>query len=339
MRILLVKTSSLGDVVHNLPVASDIRVRFPDAQIEWAVEEAFADIPRLHPAISGVIPVALRRWRRRVFSAQTWSEIAQLRARLRAGGYDEVIDTQGLVKSALVARMAPGRRSGLDLRSSREPLWPFFHRTYAVPWGQHAVERNRQLAAKALGYGIDSPPAYGIAPPAHLVGPDSWAGPLAPRAYAVLLHSTSAADKLWPEHQWVKLGDHLHHHGVPCVLPWGSDAERARSERIATLLRNAVVPPRLSLADAAWLLGRARIVFGVDTGLAHLATALGTPIMGLYCATDPAATGLYGAPLARNLGGIGRPPSIAEVIAAERQLCGESAAVTGGTHVTESGNR
>jgi heptosyltransferase-1 len=281
MRILLIKTSSLGDVVHNLPVASDICARFPDAQLDWAVEEAFVDIPRLHPAISGVIPVALRRWRKRLFSSRTWSEIAQLRARLRSGGYDEVIDTQGLVKSALVARMAPGRRSGLDLRSAREPLWPFFHRTFAVPWGQHAVERNRQLAAQALGYVLDGPPAYGIAPPAHLVGPESWAASLAPRAYAVLLHATSAADKLWPEHQWVKLGDHLHQRGLPCVLPWGSDAERERSERIAKMLRAAVVPPRLSIADGAWLLGRASIVFGVDTGLTHLAVALGTPTVGL----------------------------------------------------------
>jgi heptosyltransferase-1 len=325
MRILLVKTSSLGDVVHNLPVASDLRARFADAQIDWAVEEAFADIPRLHPAVSGVIPVALRRWRRGLFSSQTWAEIGQLRARLRVGGYDEVIDTQGLVKSALVARMAPGRRSGLDFRSSREPLWPFFHRTYAVPWGQHAVERNRQLAANALGYALDGPPRYGIAPPARLRGPDGWAAPLAPRAYAVLLHATSAAGKLWPEHRWIKLGDHLQHHGLRCVLPWGNDAERERSERIAKLLHRAVVPPRLAIADAAWLLGGARIVFGVDTGLSHLATALGTPTVGLYCATDPAATGLYGAPQARNLGGIGHPPSVADAIAAERPLLGEAA--------------
>jgi heptosyltransferase-1 len=338
MRILLVKTSSLGDVVHNLPVASDLRARFPDAQIDWAVEEAFADIPRLHPAVSGVIPVALRRWRKRLLSSQTWSEIARLRARLRAGGYDEVIDTQALVKSALVARLAPGRRSGLDLRSAREPLWPFFHRTYSVPWGQHAVERNRQLAAQALGYVLDSPPAYGIAPPAHRVTPDDWAAHLAPRAYAVLLHATSATGKLWPEHQWVKLGDHLHQRGLRCVLPWGSEDERARSERIAKLLRDALVPPRLSIADAAWLLGRARIAFGVDTGLAHLAAALGTPTVGLYCATDPTATGLYGAPKACNLGGIARPPPIAEVIAAERALLGETAGVPDQTLAAGSGN-
>jgi heptosyltransferase-1 len=325
MRILLVKTSSLGDVVHNLPVASDIRARIPDAQIDWAVEESFAEIPRLHPAVAGVVPVALRRWRKWLLRPETWSQIGELRTRLRAGGYDEVIDTQGLLKSALVARLTPGRRSGLDLRSSREPLWPFYHRTYSIPWGQHAVERNRQLAARVLGYQLDMPADYGIRPPVHLAGPAEWAATLAPGRYAVLLHATSSQEKLWPEHQWIKLGDHLHHHGLPCVLPWGSEAEQERSQRITKLLRGALVPPRLSIHDAAWLLGHARIVIGVDTGLAHLAAALGTPTLGIYCATDPAATGLYGAPAARNLGTIGRPPAVGEVIAAERELLADRA--------------
>jgi heptosyltransferase-1 len=320
MRILLVKTSSLGDVVHNLPVASDIRARFPEAQIDWVVEESLADIPRLHPAVTGVIPVTLRRWRREIFSAQTWAALGELRTRLRVGAYDQVIDTQGLLKSALLARLAPGRRSGLDLRSSREPLRPFYSRTYSIPWGQHAVERNRQLAAKALGYALEPRVEYGIRAPQRPTAPADWATVLAPGKYAVLLHATSARAKLWPEHQWVKLGDHLHHRGVRCVLPWGTPAEQARSERIAKLLRDAIVPPRLAIRDAAWLLGQARIVFGVDTGLSHLAAALGTPTVGIYCATDPAATGLYGATSARNVGTIGHVPAVGEVIAAERAV-------------------
>lgn len=320
MRILLVKTSSLGDVVHNLPVASDIRARYPDALIDWAVEEGFADIPRLHPAISAVIPVALRRWRREIFSANTWSQLSALRARLHAGAYDEVIDTQGLLKSALVARLAPGRRAGLDLRSSREPLWPFYSRTYSIPWGQHAVERNRQLAAAALGYMPGARIDYGIAPPAELSAPAEWAASLVSGRYAVLLHATSAQAKLWPEHQWVKLGDHLFHRGLPSVLPWGTEAEHVRSVRIAKLLREALVPPRLTIRDAAWLLGHASIVFGVDTGLAHLAAALGTPTVGIYCATNPAATGLYGAARARNVGSVGLAPGMGEIVAAERAL-------------------
>jgi len=320
MRILLVKTSSLGDVVHNLPVASDIRVRHPDAQLDWAVEESFADVPRLHPAVTEVIPLALRRWRREILFGRTWAALGELRARLRLGAYDEVIDTQGLLKSALVTRLAPGRRSGLDLRSAREPLRPFYSRTYSIPWGQHAVERNRQLAAKALGYTLAPRVEYGICAPQQPTAPADWATALAPGKYAVLLHATSARAKLWPEHQWVKLGDHLHRHGLRCVLPWGTPAEQARSERIARLLRDAVVPPRLAIRDAAWLLGHASIVFGVDTGLSHLAAALGTPTVGIYCSTDPAATGLYGAPRARNVGTIGHAPAVAEVMAAEREV-------------------
>jgi heptosyltransferase-1 len=319
MRILLVKTSSLGDVVHNLPVASDIRHHFPDARIDWAVEESFAAIPRLHPAVANVIPVAPRRWRKSLLERETRAEIARLRARLAEGAYDFVVDTQGLIKSALIAWLAPGRRIGLDWVSSREPLRPLYHRTCRVPWGQHAVERNRQLAGLALGYQPTLPADYGIRAPNLTPLPD-WAAGLPVRAYAVVLHATSAAEKLWPEVQWAKLADHLHHRGLTSVLPWGSDAERVRSEHIASLARAGFVPPRIDLTEAAWLLGNAQIVFGVDTGLSHLAAALGTPTIGIYCATDPAATGLFGAPRARNVGTAGKPPSVGDAIAAEREL-------------------
>lgn len=314
MRILLVKTSSLGDVVHNLPVASDIRQHLPQAEIDWAVEEAFADVPRLHPAVSEVIPVQLRRWRRALLQPDTWRTLRGLRARLRDRTYDLVIDTQGLVKSALIASLAPGRRIGLDWRSSREPLRPFYHRTVRVPWGEHAVERNRRLAALALGYGLDSPPRYGIVAPA----PSAAGGGPGARNYAVLIHSSSAVDKLWPEHQWVKLAHHLNGRGLDCILPWGSEAERERSERLARHIRHAVVPQRLALREVAGLLGGASVVFGVDTGLSHLAAALGRPTVGIYVTTDPAATGLYGTPHARNVGQTGHPPSLTEVIGAER---------------------
>jgi len=319
MRILLVKTSSLGDVVHNLPVASDIHRCLPDARIDWAVEEGFVDIPRLHPAVAAVVAVAPRRWRKSLFDAGTRREIGALRAQLRQTAYDMVIDTQGLLKSALITRLAPGFRVGLDWTSSREPLRLLYDRTYRVPWGQHAVQRNRQLAALALGYEPTPSADYGIQTPALPVA-SAWAAELQSKAYAVLLHATSATDKLWPEHQWVKLGDYLHHGGVMSVLPWGSESERLRSEHIASLLKLAFVPPRLDLKAIAWLLGNARAVFGVDTGLSHLAAALGTPTVGIYCATDPAATGLFGAPSVRNVGTIGRSPSLNEVIAAQREI-------------------
>ena len=323
-RILLVKTSSLGDVVHNLPVASDLRAHCPEVEIDWAVEDNLADIPALHPAVSRVIRVAPRRWRRTIASPATWRELGELRRTLHARAYDVVIDTQGLFKSALIARLAPGRRVGLDWMSAREPLFPFYHRTYRVSWALHAVERNRQLAARAMGYTPTSGVDYGIQTP-----PISSAADLHLDGYAVLLHATSARTKLWPEHLWVELGGFLRRQaeGMHMVLLWGSDVERRRSERIAGLLERASVPARMSLRDAAGLLGRARVVFGVDTGLTHLSAALGTPTIGIYCATDPAATGPYGSENAVSVGGRNGPPALAAVISAWHRLQGTTAPV------------
>jgi len=320
MRILLVKTSSLGDVVHNLPVVGDIRRNFPDASIDWTVDDSFAEIPRMHPGVDEVMSVAPRRWRRSLLNRATWRDIGALRRRLSERAYDVVIDTQGLIQSALIARLAPGTRVGLDWRSAREPLRIFYHRTCRVPWDRHAVERNRLLVALALGYRVESEVSYGIHAPAFPAGPASWAEEIRSRPFAVLLHATSAASKLWPEDQWTRLGDYLQRRGLVIVLPWGNETERARSERLAKSINAAIVPPRLSITEAAWLLGTAQVVVGVDTGLAHLAAALGTPTVGLYVSTDPTATGLYGARRALNVGSLGTPPSLSEVIAAESRV-------------------
>ena len=315
-RILLVKTSSLGDVIHNLPVVSDIRAAMPDARVDWVVEESLAAIPPLHPAVARVLPVALRRWRASLTSRATRAEIRAFRADLRSEPYDAVIDTQGLLKSALVTWMARGPRHGLDLASAREPLFLFYDRTYSVPWTMHAVERNRRLAAQALGYAVPATVTYGIAAPSATFG---W---LPQAEYAVLVHATSAEDKLWPEARWMQLGARLGERGLASVLTWGSETERRRAERIAHGIAGAVVAPALSLAEAAALLGRARVVVGVDTGFTHFAAALDVATVGLYCATDPAATGLYGWERAINLGGIARAPQVSDVVTALDRLLG-----------------
>jgi heptosyltransferase-1 len=307
-RILLVKTSSLGDVVHNLPVVSDIRQHLPAAQIDWVVEAAFAAIPRLHPAVDKVIPVALRRWRGSLLESR--ADICAFMVKLREREYDAIIDTQGLLKSAIVARAARGVCHGLDWKSSREPLRPFYDHTYRVPWGQHAVTRNRSLAAQALGYAIDTRAAYGIAAPPR---ERSW---LPAARYAVLLHATSADRKLWPEAHWLELSKFLILNNISPVLPWGNAAEQERSARLAAAMGNAVVPPVLTLDELAALLSHAQAVIGVDTGLTHLAAALDAPTVGIYCATDPAATGLHGCARAMHVGGIGAPPAVQDVIAA-----------------------
>ncbi|MBI4290790.1 MAG: lipopolysaccharide heptosyltransferase I [Betaproteobacteria bacterium] len=310
LKVLLVKTSSLGDVVHNLPVVTDIRMRFSDACIDWAVEEDYVPLVRLHPAIRRVIPVAIRRWRARLLGASTWSEIGALRRLFRAERYDAIIDTQGLIKSAILARAARGRHHGFDANSAREPLAArLYDVEHHVPRNQHAVLRNRALVASALGYRADAPAGCGITAPRASSAP-----------YAVLLHSTSRADKLWPEEHWVALAREMEGRGLRCVLPWGSDEERSRSSRIAACLSDALVPGRLPIADLTALLSGAASVVGVDTGLTHLAAALGVPVVALYSGSDPALTGVYGARRARNLGGPGRVAEVAEVSAALCEL-------------------
>jgi heptosyltransferase I len=313
-RILLVKTSSLGDVVHNLPVASDIRVALPGAEIDWVVEESLAAIPCLHPAVSRVLPVSVRRWRSGLLNGAVRAEVGAFVRELKSRPYDAVIDTQGLLKSAWIAWLARGVRHGLDFASAREPLAPFYDHLHSVPWTMHAVERNRALAARALGYAVPVTLDYGIhAAAAQFV----W---LPKRPYVVLVHATSARAKLWPVERWVDLGARLAERGLACILLWGSTAERERAEEIARPLPGAVVAPSLSLAEAAGVITGAAFVVGVDTGLAHLAVALAIPTVGLYCATDPAATGLYGARHAINLGAAGAPPSVPDVLGALDRL-------------------
>jgi len=313
-RILLVKTSSLGDVVHNLPVASDIHGVLPAAEIDWVVEEAFAAIPRLHAAVARVLPVAIRRWRSRLLDAAAREEARAFARQLKEREYDAVIDTQGLLKSALVAWHARGIRHGLDFASSREPLALFYDRTYSVPWTLHAVERNRALAAQALGYALPAVVDYGVqASPGRF----AW---LPEQPYAVLLHATSAGEKLWPDERWIEVATWLGERGMRSVLPWGSAPERRRAEAIGRPVAGAVVAPELPLADLAAVLAGARAAIGVDTGLTHLAAALKVPTVGIYCATDPAATGIYGCTRAVNLGGIDAMPATADVLDALDRL-------------------
>jgi heptosyltransferase-1 len=299
-------------VVHNLPVVSDLRRRYPEAQIDWVVEEGFLDIPRLHPGLRRVIPVALRRWRKSLLSPATWREIRSFRATLHEQSYDLAIDTQGLLKSALITRMARGKRCGYASASAREPLAArFYDATFDVANNLHAVERNRRLAALAGSYTAAPAPDYGIAvsPAPTSAGPN-----------AILLTATSRDDKLWPQGHWIALGQALQKRGLNCQLPAGSPTERERAAQIAHAIPGAGILPAMSLAELAGQLAAARIVIGVDTGLVHLAAALGRPTLALFCASDPALTGVLAATPAVNLGSRGRPPTVGDVLGAALPL-------------------
>lgn len=314
MRILFVKTSSLGDVVHNCPAVSDLRRAFPDAVIDWVVEESFAEVVALHCAVRRTIPVAIRHWRSRLLHPATWREMRDFRRDLRAETYDLVIDTQGLLKSAIVSLGAVGVRHGYDADSAREPLASrFYDVRHSVSADLHAVERNRKLAGMAAGSGSTGECDYGLAMPA--VDPIATNKP-----FCVLLSMTSRADKLWPEEYWVDLARSLAARGFACVLPWGSDAERARCLRIVSRAGCGSVPRALSLGELAGVLSHANAVFGVDTGLAHLSVALGARAIGIYCSTDPLRTGLHGGGRMANLGGPGLIPLPGEVMAAMERL-------------------
>lgn len=300
----------MGDVIHNLPIVADIRSRYPEAELHWLVEESFADIPALHPQIQQVIPVAIRRWRKSLYRPQTWREIRAFRARLAQTEYDFILDTQGLLKSALLARLAHGKRFGLDSSSARESLASLcYDASFYVDPNAHAVVRYRTLAQQAFDLAPDLPLDYGIQIPEiklHWL-PDS--------PYVVLLHATSRAEKYWPEADWTALGLALQQRGLIAVLPWGGLTEYECAQRLAAAIPQAVVAPRLTLKEAAVMLQQAALVVGVDTGLVHLATAVGVPTIGIYCASDPTKNGLYAATPICNLGQDGAPPSVADVTA------------------------
>lgn len=315
MRLLIVKTSSLGDVIHNLPIVADIHSRFPDVQIDWLVEESFADIPRLHHGVDSVITVAARRWRKQPFSRNTRLEIANLRRSLRNAHYDLVLDTQGLLKSAIFASLANSMIHGQDRQSAREPLASCFYRyRHSVPRGTHAVFRNRQLAALALGYPTpDTAPDYGL----HVSLEKSNQQPFnSANPYILGLHGTSRDSKLWPLEHWIALGNYLSNRQTSLILPWGNEAEYRRAQAIAASVPLAMVLPRLSIKELISVFAGAQAAVGVDTGLAHLAVALRLPTIAIYTDTDPALTGLFPeeAAAAINLGGRGEVPDSGLVI-------------------------
>lgn len=303
MHILIVKMTSLGDVVHMLPALTEATRHVPDLHADWVAEQGFDVIPSWHPAVRRVIPSALRRWRKHVVQAEAWREIRLFRDAMRQEKYDLVLDGQGLLKSAVVTRMARGPTVGLDARSAREPLASLFYGArYPAPKTLHAITRNRLLMAQALGYamGDETDIHYGLAAPERADVP-GLAG-----EYVLCLHGTARPEKEYPEADWVRLLQQIAARGLGAALPWGNERERLRAERLAVALPAAVVLPKMGLADLAGVIAGARAVLGVDTGLMHLAAAFRRPGVGLYPATPPERFGVRNeadAPAMVNLSG------------------------------------
>jgi heptosyltransferase-1 len=311
MRILIIKTTSLGDVVHNLPVIADIIQQQPNAQIDWLVEENFAEIPAMHPNVNNVIKVAIRRWRKSLFSKNTWYEFAKFKHHLQSKQYDVVIDTQGLLKSGLLTYLINSQnKCGYDKNSARESMvcW-FYDHKYAISYQQHAVTRNRTLAALSLGYTPpDNPPDYGIKAPIN-----SFHNLTKP--YIIALHGTSRDSKLWLTEHWVNLGKQLEEQGISLVLPWASETEHQRALFIANTLQHAVVLPKLNITALAEIISKSEAAIGVDTGLSHLAAGLNKHVVAIYTDTNPELTGVMAGALACvNLGGNNLQPTPQEVM-------------------------
>ncbi|MGI9328218.1 MAG: lipopolysaccharide heptosyltransferase I [Pseudomonadales bacterium] len=291
--MLIIKMSSLGDVVHTLPAITDLAAQ--GAEIHWVVEEAFVPIVAAHPGVARILPIAWRRWRRQL--PKFWQrqagaagrELAAFRWQLKDTQYDLVIDAQGLYKSAIVARQAhSARRLGLDRDSAREPgAARFYSEGVAVAKDQHAVDRVRQLVAQAAGYELPTQLRFGLHDEQAQRQPAS-------ANTCVLLHGTTWASKHYPEQLWIELAQHASAAGFQPVLTWGDAVEERRAQRIAAA-SGASLWPRMSLTELIQRLRTATVAIGVDSGIAHLCGALGVPTLGLYGATNATLTGVRGA--------------------------------------------
>lgn len=286
MRVLIIKTSSLGDVVHTLPALTDARLAIPEISFDWVVEEAFAPIPSWHSAVNEVIPAALRRWRKSPFSKQTRQQWREFKNRIMTADYDMVIDAQGLIKSAWLTRMAKGTSHGLDRQSAREGLVAYsYDVVHQVDKSQHAIERVRELFAKVLEYPLpESVPDYGIQ--------TGDRGKVARQL--VFLHGTTWQSKHWPESYWQDLLELATKNNYQVQLPWGNDEEKNRAERLAQNNDRVQVSPAMDLNGLATLLSSSTGAAAVDTGLGHLAAALSLPTVSMYGSTDPSLTGTLG---------------------------------------------
>lgn len=302
----------MGDVIHALPVVSDILRADPDASVDWVVEEPFVPLVQLHPGVNEILPVALRRWRRQWRDPLARKQFAAVRADLKARHYDLILDLQGLLKSAWVARWVNGPRAGYNRACARESLAALsYQRRYPVDMQTHAIEKMRSLAGQALGYSVEGEPDFQLQVVAPTWSDDPSVKPASP--YWVFLHATSRPEKLWPADTSVNFLQLTRARGVPVLLPWGSESERVAANQLVSAAGHGTVLDRLDLGRCATLLAQAQAVIGVDTGLTHLAAALDRPTVALFSATEAFRYGPYWSARAKSLGRPGQWPRADQV--------------------------
>jgi heptosyltransferase I len=317
MKILLIRISSLGDVLHNMPIVSDLLDHFPNAKIDWVVEEAYVNLVRLQPSVRHVFPVALRRWRKHLLSAKTRAEMRQFYQQLRADEYDLVLETQGLFKTGMLMGMARctsrGKKVGLangTEGSGYEGVSRIFH-DISVPVAKrtHAVERGRLVAASAGKYRLSTPPNFGLVFVCN-TAQYAW---LPTEKFVVFFHGTAGQEKRWARQNWIAIASTIAEYQLPVLLPWGNVAEHAEAQAMASHIPNAQVLPALSMQEAIVLAQQASLVVGVDTGLTHIAAAFERPTIEIYCASPRWKTEGNWSEKIINLGDDGAPASVQEV--------------------------
>lgn len=291
-RVLVIKTSSMGDIIHTLPALTDAVNAIPAISFDWVVEEAFAEIPKWHPFVDRIIPIFLRRFRKKPLQLLNSGELIHFFSELRKRRYDLVIDAQGLIKSAMVTRFSRGLRCGLNWQSAWEPLASLaYQKKIEVDPKLHAIKRMRLLFSKALSYSVDdSILNYGL----QLNNLKINKSIDIEGKFLLFIHGTTWDTKEWPETYWIELAKIAAQNEFRVLLPWGNNKEEQRAKRIAAVSSNAVVLPRTSLTELANILNAASGVVSVDTGLGHLAAALNVPTVSLYGPTDPKEIGTQG---------------------------------------------
>jgi heptosyltransferase-1 len=334
-KILLVKLSSLGDILHNLPIVWDLRARLPDAQIDWVVEEGYVHL--LEPLLSHddfkgidrIIPFGLRHWKKNLFNLITWKEFFAFRKILQSTAYDVLIETQGLLKSAIVCSLAKKSSSAVVVGlanatefSGYEPLArSFYNQSVQVPTQCHAVDRSRWVMCSAFDWSLinrgDIPQFYPLEficsiPQTSVVGLNT--------PYVLCFHSTAREAKRWSNEYWIALGKELSARGFQLVFPWGSASEKSISELLASHIPNAFVPPTFSIEEAFSVISEATLTVGVDTGLTHLAAVLDRLTVEIYCDSPCWKTEGYWSKRIANVGDIHNPPSVQEVLEASLRL-------------------